>query len=381
LNKLTSKKILYVTNNLYFFQNHFAKVAQASVREGFNVFVISDRLDLEIEKKLPKIKFLCVPINRSGINPVNELITIWKIYLLILELSPNIIHNITIKPILYGSFATRFINKPIQIINSVTGLGYAFTGQNSPFLKKTIEILLTLFIPSKRAHFIFLNKHDFEVYRELRLINPSNYTFIKGSGVDSFDYLEHSPPKQGKIKIVCTARMLKDKGIIELNRASKRMYKTYNGKIEFHLYGGSDLDNPASLQERELLEMNINNYFEWKGYTNKIKDVLKNCHIYCLPSYREGLPKSIVEAMAIGRPIVTTNSPGCEDCVVEAKNGFKVPIKDTNLLQEKLILLIEDKILREKMGQESRKYFEKEFTLEQVVQQHMQLYNNLLIFG
>lgn len=380
MNKLTNKKILYLTNNLYFFLNHFAKVAQAAVEEGFNVFVISDRLDEEIEKKLPEIKFLCVPINRSSINPIKELITLRKIYLLIHELNPEIIHNITIKPILYGSFATRFINKPIQIINTITGLGYAFTGQNSPFLKRTIEILLTLFIPSKRVHFIFLNKHDFEVYQELGLINYSNYSFIKGSGVDSFDYLEVGPPQQGKIIITCTSRMLKDKGIIELNRVSKMMYKSYNGKIEFHLYGDIDPDNPASLQENELLEMKVNDYFEWKGYTNKIKDVLKNCHIYCLPSYREGLPKSIVEAMAIGRPIITTNAPGCEDCVIESKNGFKVPIKDSVRLQEKLTLLVEDECLREKMGQESRKYFEKEFTLKQVVRQHIQLYNNLRIF-
>jgi glycosyltransferase involved in cell wall biosynthesis len=380
LNKLRNKKILYITNDLYFFENHFARVAQAIIAIGFDVFVAADRLDAEVENKFLEFKFLRVPIDRSGINPLKELNTIRKIHSLMLDVKPGIIHNITIKPILYGSLATRFIRRPIQIVNSVTGLGYAFTGENSPFLKRAIQRMLTLFIPKKRAHFIFLNKVDFEVYQNLGLITSSNHTFIRGSGVDSSDFIEVDPPQKGKIIIVCTARMLKDKGIIELKKTSEEMYELYHEKIKFHLYGGIDLKNPAAISEQELLDMKVDDYFEWKGFTNKIKQALENCHIYCLPSYREGLPKAIVEAMAIGRPILTTNAPGCDDCVIEGKNGFKVPIKDSIGLQEKLILLVQDESLREKMGKESRKYFEKEFTLEQVVQQHMQLYSNLRIF-
>ena len=135
------KKILYVVNDLYFFENHFSKVAQAMTEKGYEISVAADVIDKEIQKKYPKLTFHSIPINRSGMNPFKEIITIKKIHSLLKREKPEIIHNITIKPILYSSLASRLIKTPSQIINSVTGLGYAFTGQNNPFLKALIKKL------------------------------------------------------------------------------------------------------------------------------------------------------------------------------------------------------------------------------------------------
>ena len=371
------KKILYVVNDLYFFENHFSKVAQAMTEKGYEISVAADVIDEEIQKKYPKLTFHSIPINRSGMNPFKEIITIKKIHSLLKREKPEIIHNITIKPILYSSLASRLIKTPSQIINSVTGLGYAFTGQNNPFLKALIKKMLYYFIPKKRVHYVFLNKADFSVYQNLGLLTSSNYTFVKGSGVDQFNFSEVAPSQKEKLIILCSARMLSDKGIYELKKASELLHKVHHKNIQFHLYGGVDLKNPAAIPEQKLLEMNVPNYFEWKGHTQDIKKALVLCDIYCLPSYREGLPKAIVEAMAIGRPIVTTTAPGCDDCVEEGYNGFKVPVKKANELAEKLKILVQSENKRLIMGKNSRTFFEEEFTLKRVIKQFITIYQNV----
>ena len=374
---MKTKKILYVVNDLYFFENHFSKVAQAMTENGHKICVVSDLIDEEIQHKYPKFIFYSIPINRSGTNPFKELDTLKKIHSLLKKEKPDIIHNITIKPILYCSLVSRLIKTPTQIINSVTGLGYAFTGQNNPFLKSLIKKMLYYFIPKKRVHYVFLNKADFGVYQNLGLLTSSNYTFVKGSGVDQFKFSEVAPSKNEKLIILCSARMLSDKGIYELKEASELLYKEHHETIQFHLYGGVDLKNPAAIPEQTLLEMNVPNYFEWKGHTQDIKKALVLCDIYCLPSYREGLPKAIVEAMAIGRPIVTTTAPGCDDCVEEGYNGFKVPSKKAKQLAKKLEILVKDENKRLTMGKNSRTFFEEEFTLKRVIKQFKAIYQNV----
>ena len=172
--------------------------------------------------------------------------------------------------------------------------------------------------------------------------------------------------------------MLKDKGIMELIAACKLLAE--KGKqFQLTLLGKIDLENPAHLTKEELIYACDISQIQWLGYSKDVKTALEKCHIYCLPSYREGLPKAIVEAMSVGRPIVTTTAPGCDDCVMEGVNGFKVPIKDAFALAEKLEVLIDDPARRLKMGKASRRIFEKEFILDKVVKQHMEIYNHMLM--
>jgi glycosyltransferase involved in cell wall biosynthesis len=200
-----------------------------------------------------------------------------------------------------------------------------------------------------------------------------------GSGVNK-KIFTYSPKKsEDKIIITLTARMLLEKGIKVFSEASILLKKKYFGKVEFHLFGPIDLDNPSALTETELKTLNIENYFTWKGNSENIIKVLNQTDIYCLPThYGEGIPKSIIEAMAIGRPIITTDIPGCKKCVIEGQNGYLVPIKDPEQLSKKIEKLIKDKSLREKMGKNSRILFEKDFTLEKVVRQTFELYEKVL---
>lgn len=368
-------KILYIVNDIDFFKNHFLPVALFATK-AFDISVISDKHDNQIKENYPEIKQYIVPINRTSINPVSDLKFLIELVKLLKKLEPDIIHNITIKPILYGSLAVKLVNGNIKIINSVTGLGYAITN-NHFFIKSIMQILIRFFV-SNKSHFLFLNKHDKEFYQSLGKALKNNFTMISGSGVDESDFQYKKPLRKDKIEIIFTGRILRDKGVINLIDAVNYLDASLKEKIILKLYGPLDTKNPAHIKKRELENLLIPGLIEWYGFTNQVKMVLEQSDIYCLPSFREGIPKSTIEAMAIGRPIVTTNAPGCEDTVIEGENGFKVSVADAEALSSKLQLLIDNKELRITMGKKSRKIFEENFTLGKVVEQTFEVYTKAL---
>lgn len=367
--------LVYIVNDISFFKNHFLPLT-LFLSKKFEISILSDKIDCEIKNKFPEIKQYTSPIKRSSVNPIYDLRLITHFATVIYKLKPDIIHNITIKPILYGSLAIKLINPKIKIINSVTGLGYAITN-NHLFIKSIIQILIRLFV-SKKSHFLFLNRHDKNFYQKLGKGLDHNFTMINGSGVDQNEFLYQKPLKKEKIVILFTGRILRDKGVINLIDAINLLPITLKSKIILKLYGSIDIQNPAHIKEKELENYLVPGIIEWYGFTSEIKEVLLKCDVYCLPSFREGIPKSIIEAMAIGRPILTTEAPGCEDTVIEGVNGFKVPVGNTKALSEKLKILIEDESLRNKMGKKSRKIFEENFTLDNVSKRVFKVYAQCL---
>ena len=366
-------KLAFVVNDIHFLMSHRKALVLESLQQGWEIFIISDASQVP---ELPKnIHCVQLPIDRSSLGLWSNIRSLIRLCSLYRKIKPDVLHHITLKPIVFGTLAARLFASKAKVINAVSGLGYLFTG-NQSYLGSVLLTLLR-WVQTQKVYYIFQNRVDRDLFQKANI--GQQYLLIKGSGVDHKVFLPKGQPKKRPIQILFTGRILKDKGLIELIHATNGLLQK-GFDVELKILGKLDPKNPAHLSKEALENYLIPNKITWGGFSSEIKQALENCHIYCLPSYREGLPKAIVEAMAIGRPIVTTNAPGCDDCVVEAKNGFKVPIKDSVRLQEKLTLLVEDESLREKMGQESRKYFEKEFTLEQVVQQHMQLYSNLRIF-
>lgn len=200
---------------------------------------------------------------------------------------------------------------------------------------------------------------------------------IKGSGVDLKQYCYTPEPREGKIRVLLTARMIVEKGVFVLTDAALKLKNEYKDKAEFLLCGGLD-DNPKAIKEEELKVLCDGEYIQWLGYRTDIPELLKSCHIVAFPSYyKEGLPKSLIEATAVGRPIVTTNSIGCKETVLNGYNGYLIPIKDSGTLAEKLKILFEDKGLRQNMGRNSRMLAEKDFSIENVIQKHLEIYNQL----
>ena len=369
------KKITYFVNDISFFKNHFLPIALRAA-EQFNVSIISDKVDLELENQYPELKQYSISIKRSSLNPFGDLILFFRLSKLFNQIKPDLIHNITIKPILYGSLFSKFSNGKIRTINSVTGLGYAITN-NHLLIKTIMKSLIRLFV-SKESYFLFLNRHDKKFYEDLGKVNTQNFKMIGGSGVDKKEFSFTQPIKKDKIEIVYTGRILKDKGVIDLIKAMKLLDDASKKDVVLKLYGAVDIQNPAHIKEDELKSQLIEGFIKWEGFTSDVKRTLQSADIYCLPSFREGLPKSTIEAMAIGRPIITTTAPGCDDTVKEGFNGYKVKAGDSKELSKKLQELIENKELRIQMGKNSRELFLKNFTLEKVVSQTFELYNHLL---
>lgn len=325
-------KILFVINDIHFFISHRVDLALRAKSLGWKVLIIGNNYD---GASLEKFDFdvINININRSSKSIMDNLLLIRTLASLYKKHQPDLIHHITLKPIIFGSIAAKFCRNKAKTINAVSGLGVTFANQN--WVSLAIKTLLK-FSLNPNHHFIFQNESDRDIFKSLKLLR-SNYIMTNGSGVNK-NFFSYSPKKsEDKIIITLTARMLLEKGIIVLSKAAKLLEKKYFGKVEFHLFGPIDDQNPSSLSEKELLALNIKDYFIWKGNSNDIVNVLSKTDIYCLPThYGEGIPKSIIEAMAIGRPILTTDIPGCKKCVIEGENGYLVPIKNPEQLAEKI---------------------------------------------
>ena len=180
------------------------------------------------------------------------------------------------------------------------------------------------------------------------------------------------------MKVILTARMIVEKGVFLLTEAAERLRKEYEGKVEFWLVGGLD-DHPGAITKEQLDAVCDGSYIKWLGYRTDVKELLQQSHIVAFPSfYMEGLPKSLIEATAIGRPIITTQSIGCKDTVDDGVNGFLIPTKDVGALVEKLRVLIDDADLRQRMGRAAREKAEREFSLDIVIERHLKIYNELI---
>jgi glycosyltransferase involved in cell wall biosynthesis len=370
-------RIVYTVNDPSFFLSHRLPLAIQALKKNWEVYLISDFSN--VDQKLftdQKIIPVHIPLNKSSVSIRSNLSTFFSLSSKLKELNPNIIHNITLKMSLLGSL-TSFLGVRSKIINAISGLGYLYTNSRFSLSKIVVAILFRVINAIYQPFYIFQNKNDLKIFKGYWLKNQ--FSIIKGSGVNHKEFIYTSPIKSQKVNITFTGRILKDKGILELIKAIEILPKNIQSKVVLNIYGKVDLENPAHINEKEFKKLLKPDSIIWHGNTNDIKNVLIKSDIYCLPSYREGLPKSTIEAMAIGRPIVTTNAPGCEDTASEGVNGYKVDVKDYKTLSEKLKILIEDEPLRIQMGKKSREIFEENFTLAKVIKESFELYESLIV--
>ena len=368
------KKLLFVVNVDWFFVSHRLPLALEALKRKYDVYLVTKDTGCEKSLKEHGIKVINIDFERSGKNPVKELSLITRLTKIYKEIKPDIIHHITLKPSIYGTIAARKAKSKAKVINAVSGLGYTFTDNRKSLSKVFLKGLLKWAFSDQKSNFIFQNPDDRAFYNQLGFLNGKNFVIIKGSGVDEKEFGFLAPVKKQKLIVVLLARMLKDKGVLEFIEAAQTLKKEFTGKAEFWLVGGIDEHNPAHITENELNEKCDPAYIVWLGHRSDVKHVYEQSDIVCLPSYREGLPKSLIEAMAIGRPIITTDAIGCRECVDEAINGFKVPVKDYQQLSVRMKQLLLDEDLRLKMGKASREKMVNEFSLKEVVAQTFNLY-------
>lgn len=372
-----TKTIAFVVNVDHFFISHRLPLALEALNKGYKVYLLTRDTGKVKQLEAKGINVINVNFERSGKNPIKDFLLINELKKIYKRINPDIIHHITLKPSIYGTIAARSLRSSPRIINAVSGLGYSFTAKNRVITRTIILRLLNWAFKSKTSSFIFQNNDDKKLYDSLGFLHSNNHIIIKGSGVDEQQYTYHEPVLKDKISIVLVARMLKDKGILEFIDAANILRKEFERIIEFVLVGGIDVENPAHIKESDLLQVCDQRYLKWVGHRSEVREVYEKSDIVCLPSYREGLPKSLVEAMAIGRPIITTDAIGCKDCVIDGYNGYLVPIMDSKNLALRIKDLILDKELRLKMGVNSRKKMIEEMTLKKVVAQTFDFYQSV----
>ena len=370
------QKLFIVVNVDYFFLSHRKEVGIAA-NKIYDVTIVAKDTGKRKEVESLGLKFIDLPLDRSGMNPFHEFKTLSFLYKLYKKDKPDLVHHVGLKVILWGSLAAKLARVRAEI-NAISGLGVFFSGENKSLIGKLLPKVLRFSHYRERLSCIFQNDEDKNLFLSNKIIQPNQADFIKGSGVD-LAFFNYTPePNSKKINILFTARMLKEKGVFILAEAAQKIKHKYFNSVEFWLCGGLD-DNPTALKEEDLKALCDGDYIQWLGYRTDVLELLKQSHIIAFPSYyKEGLPKSLIEATAIGRPIITTDSIGCRETVEEGKNGYLIPIKDSETLADKLSNLIENKELRVKMGEASRKLAERYFSLDTVIEQHLAIYEKLL---
>jgi len=369
-------KLLMVVNEDRFFLSHRKEIALAASKNNFDVTVLTKDTGHFKEIQDLKLKVHDLPINPTGMNLKEEWRTFQFLYKFYKREKPDIVHHVGLKNILWGGLAAKLAGIK-GIVNAVSGLGGLFNGGKISIVTKGILLIMRFSNNRKGVRVIFQNNDDMSIFLANNVVKTEQIEFTKGSGIDLQEYHYASPVDERPIKIIFTARMVKEKGICDLIEAAELLKPRYENKVQFLLCGRLT-PNQSGVTNEYMQQHCDGKYICWLGERNDIHQLLENSHIMAFPSYyREGVSKSLIEASAIGRPIVTCNSVGCKDVVDNGINGYLIEPKNPKMLAEKLEILIVDKTLREEMGKAARKKAEREFSIQTVIDTHLKIYNQL----
>ena len=368
------KKILFVINVDWFFESHFLPLAQEALKRGYEVHIACGFTDKEEYFQNLGMHTHPLSITRSGTSLSQELRVMMEIYRVIKNVQADIVEFFTIKPVLYGGIVSHF-TKTKKRVFYITGLGYVFIqkGFKGSIVKNIVKTLYRLALFGKNTSVITENGYDKALIENLGIIAAKDIHIIKGAGVDLQKYPFVPEPSTEMTTIVMASRLLRDKGVYEYAAAAKEIIQDgYN--VKFLLYGDIDIYNPTSLNNQELSSLQKDGYVAVKGFCDDIAKVFRDTHIVVLPSYREGLPKVLVEASACGRAVVTTDVPGCRDVIIPDKTGILCKDKDSHSLAKAIKKLLDNAQMRKKMGYNARKLAEKEYDIKTILTQHFNIY-------
>lgn len=335
------------------------------VEKGYKVTVMSANGDKHIINKVKALgaEFRPYNVQRNGLNPLADLKTLAELIKAFNECKPNKVLAYTIKPIIWGGIASNFYKKA-DFYGMVTGLGYAFEKGDAKrnIINKLVKGLYRFALRNAKG-VIFQNTDNLHAFISHKLTSKSKAHRVHGSGVNLSEYKQTELPK-GKTTFLLVARLLGDKGIREYAAAAKEVKQQYPETI-FQLLGPED-SSPDRIHPNEITEWQTQGIIDYLGETDHVLPYIQKCHIFTLPSYHEGLPRSVLEAMSVGRPILTTNASGCRDTVIQSKNGQLVSPKNAQQLKNQMIWFIENPNLWESMAKESRNIVENHFDVYKV---------------
>lgn len=351
------------------------------VNEKFDVIAVCPSGDVSNCFKEYSIKHIHWNCIRDNKNPIHEMRSILNLAGIFRKLSPDLVHSFTVRPNVYSAYALRLSRRKSVLLSSVLGLGHYYIDHREAshrFKRMVINNLYrSAFLRSGKV--IFLNHDDHDLFINTKIISRNKAKIIHGDGVN-LDFFKPASKEMYDtvVNILMVARLIREKGVLEYCQAAERLRERHGDKVRFSIIGDIDKGNPSHLSWKEL------DYFKEKGvvvFLGRIDEpqpYFADSDIYCLPSYREGLPMSVLEGMASGLPVVTTNAPGCRETIDDGVSGFLVPVRDVDALVDRLERLILDPDLRRRMGAAARAKAEREFGVDAIVEQHLQLYEEVL---
>jgi len=367
----TQPRLLMVLNDAPFFITHRLPVALAARDAGYEVhvalpFEVGPLAIIEREGLIAHD----IPLKRGARRVGGELALIARLWRLVGRLKPDILHAVTMKPVLYAGLVARLRGVP-GVVHAITGLGYLFLieGLAARLQRAFVKRLYLLALGHKNCVAIFQNPDDLQLFFDNRLVDPGIVTMIKGCGVDMTRFAQRPEP-EGEPVVMFPARILGDKGVHEFIAAARAL----KGRARFVLVGRTDPDNPTDVGEAGIRTWEREGIVAWQGFSEDMPETLAQATIVCMPSYREGLPRGLIEAAAVGRAIVATDVPGCREIVRNGDNGLLVPARDGAATTAAIATLLDDPELRRRMAARSRAIAESEFSVELFVERSMAAY-------
>lgn len=370
-------KLLFFVADDWYFSSHRLDLAVQAKKNKFDVSLLA-RVNNHKEK-IEQHGINVIPLNfmsRGYLKPFRDLRALNEARKKIIHESPDLLHLVAMKPILFGALIAKFYKIPF--VCSFGGFGIVFSSKSLK-MKILSFIMATVFkvlLSNERCHVIVQNSSDYEIVLQRLKLKENKVSLLGGVGVDINKFkIEEIPTEQ--VIVMLAARMLKSKGVNEFAFSARRLRKKYP-HVRFVLVGGVDPENPDTMDERVLEGWNTDGIVEWWGHREEMQSVLSQASIVCLPTYYgEGKPKILLEALATGRPIVTTNIPGCADLVVDGKNGILVEPKNIDALSSALELLICSPKKWQEIGAFGRKIAEKYYDSERVTLETVSIYSRL----
>jgi len=370
-------KLLYLVTEDWFFWSHRLPMARAARDAGFDVVVACRVRDHGERIRGEGFRLAPLSLRRGSRNPFFDLVALSEIIALYRRETPDIVHHVAMKPVIYGSLAAA-ISGAQAVVNALTGLGYLFLSDEivTRILRLPLRWMFRLLLNRKGSWLLLQNDDDAKLLVSQGIVDSSHIVIIRGSGVDCRRFVP-GPEAPGILIAVLASRMLWDKGVGELIAAARTL-RDRGAPVRILLVGDPDSENPATIPIEQLEAWNREGIVEWRPRTDDVPAVLRGSHIAVLPSYREGLPKSLLEAAAAGLPIVASDVPGCREIARDGENAILVPVKDAEALADAIERLARDPDLRRRLGARGRELALASFTEEAVAAKTVALYRATL---
>jgi glycosyltransferase involved in cell wall biosynthesis len=378
---MTTHKVILFANTDWYLYNFRRSLAIALRNAGYDLLLISPPGNYGERLRAMGFRWEPLPMDRSSLNPLHELVLLWYLMKLFRRENAMFVHSFTIKCAVYGSIAARLSGVKARI-NAVAGMGYVFSSNDikACVLRPLVRTLLRIALGGKHTCLILQNPDDITAFQNAGLIDLKYIRLIKGSGVDCARFSASKKQTQNEpLRVLFAARLLWDKGLAEYIFAARKLLREEKRSLRFLLAGTPDLGNPAAIPESTVRSWVNEGLVEWLGHVDDMPALLATVDIVVLPSYREGLPKILIEAAACALPLVTTDVPGCREVVAHEVDGLLVPPRDATALANAIARLQDDKMLAQRLGNAAREKALAEFDEQTIIKKTLEVYRELLL--